>query len=166
MLSSSYENNSTDFTVPLLTYWASVNDRVNLVSEIIPAEELAPARTMRIANARNNVIQIAKDPKYSDYKYLIMADLDFKHTWPILEIVKTIESEIEWDCVSANGIYPNGDYLDRYAFRDKTFTFGTGIGCARNSGKMFLVSPISLPRKIGSLSSLLLEAWLFIKQNA
>lgn len=119
-----YENNSSDSTAPLLTQWACSNARVNFVSEIIPTEQLAPARTIRIANARNIVLQLAQDPKYCDFKYLIMADLDFKEAWPVDEIVKTIESEIDWDCVSANGIYPNGDYLDRYAFRDKQFPLG------------------------------------------
>lgn len=118
-----YENNSSDKTSFVLSQWAKINKKVTFISEKIPAHKLAPTRIENISNARNIVLSLARDPKFFEYKYLIWADLDFEKPWPINEIVKTIESPVEWDCVSANGIR-NRSYYDRYAFRNETYPFG------------------------------------------
>lgn len=119
-----YENNSSDNTVALLKEWAEANPNVNIFTENLSDSSLPASRTERIARARNVILEIAGAPAYSDYKYFIMADLDFQMPWPVNEVVEVIESPIEWDCVSANSLLPNGDYWDRYAFRNENFPLG------------------------------------------
>jgi hypothetical protein len=119
-----YENNSSDRTPIQLANWAKINKRVIFKSENLAAAEMPASRTEKIARARNMVLEIAKDPIFQDFKYLVMADLDFKKSWPIEEILKTINSESEWDCVSANGVRRNNYYHDFYALRNNKFPFG------------------------------------------
>ncbi len=119
-----YENNSKDDTVEQLVQWAQNNSKVYLQTEYIPKEQLPLSRTEKIARARNKVLQMAKDPKFKQYRFLIMADMDLQCAWPIEEIMQTINSPIDWDSVSANGLLAGKDYRDRYAFRDKKFPFG------------------------------------------
>lgn len=126
-----YENNSKDKTNAMLSDWASKNPKVIFKSETLLPEELAISRTDLIARARNHVLNIIRMSDYADFDYLVMVDLDFQNNWPISEIVATTQSEIEWDCVSANGIRPYGGhqraYWDRYAFRSTAFPFGPEI---------------------------------------
>jgi glycosyltransferase involved in cell wall biosynthesis len=120
-----YENNSCDNTVTLFRDWARANPKVCFLHEKVRKKGLPPSRTEKIARARNVVLQCARDPRYSDYKYLIMADLDFLDPWPIDEILETICSPHDWDCVSANGVRcADGIYYDRYAFRDSQYPLG------------------------------------------
>jgi hypothetical protein len=119
-----YENNSKDDTVKLFNDWARKNSRVVFVHENFSSQQSAIARTEKIARARNKVLSIARRPQYRNFKYLVMIDLDFRTDWPVEEILRTIESPIKWDAVSANGCGPNGYYYDRYAFRSKDFPFG------------------------------------------
>lgn len=46
-----------------------------------------------------------------------MVDLDFVTSWLVEQIVRIIELGGDWDAISANGVYVNGDYYDRYALR-------------------------------------------------
>lgn len=139
-----YENNSDDGTVDVLNAWAAYNSHVICLSEYLSPQEQPSTRTEKIARARNRVLAVARRDEYADFKYLIMADLDLPSVWPIEEIVKTIESPKEWDCVCVNGIgllCPEGHgphcvtangwvphtkqvHCDRYAFRNKDFPFG------------------------------------------
>lgn len=119
-----YENNSKDNSASLLKEWANRNPHVHLTSEMLSLDELPKRCTEKIARARNFVLSVARNEQFHDYPYLIMVDLDFMTPWPIDEILKTIQSPKEWDCVSANGIDKEGLYYDRYAFRDKNFPLG------------------------------------------
>jgi len=130
-----YENNSSDDTAKILEEWSRRNNRVVFITEKLSKEELSegalsfdylgvPSREERIARARNIVLSYARDEKYNDYEYLIMADLDFRNPWPIDAILKSIKLKIEWDCIAANGVTRKGAYHDRYAFRNKEFPFG------------------------------------------
>ncbi len=122
-----YENNSTDNTSALFSEWAARNPKVSFHSENIPPEHLPASRTENIARARNIILTLARDPKYSDFEYLIMADLDFRTPWPIQEILNTINTpDIEWDCVTANGVASksNLNYWDLYALRNHQIPFG------------------------------------------
>lgn len=134
-----YENNSTDNTKAILKDWANNNPRAILISENLSREELRqgarcfdkdenPSRMELIAKARNHVLEVALQPQFDDFHYVIMVDLDFNSPWPIGEIVRTIQQRghEDWDCVSANGL--NGSqYYDRYAFRNHQFPFGPEI---------------------------------------
>lgn len=131
-----YENNSTDKTVEILRRWASENRHVLILSEQLSQEDFKkmgarclsydgkPSRMELIARARNIVLEQARSPQYHDFRYLLMADLDFKDVWPIREILKTVRSKRKWDCVSANGIGPEGFYYDHFALRDAKHPLG------------------------------------------
>jgi glycosyltransferase involved in cell wall biosynthesis len=120
-----YENNSTDNTVDLFSQWAQKNNRVIFQHENVPIEELnSLSRTEKIARARNIVLKVAQE-KYHDYNFLIMVDLDLDNDWSISEIVSTLESNREWDCVSANGVLPDtNNYYDTYPFLDEKYPLG------------------------------------------
>lgn len=119
-----YENNSKDRTSTLLQKWAKKNNRVTFISERVPRLKLPPDRIEKISRARNIVLAHARDPKYADFKYLIMADLDFEAPWPIKSILESLDLPFEWDCVTANGVRDNGIYYDRYALRYSDFPLG------------------------------------------
>ena len=86
-----YQNNSGDRTADLLSQWAATNGRVLFLSETVPSEHLPLSRTESIARARNVVLSAARRQDYEEYKYLIMADLDISSSWPIDEIMRTVE---------------------------------------------------------------------------
>jgi hypothetical protein len=133
-----YENNSSDGTAKKFSDWAEKNRRVTFISEHLTNEQLSadalsfdwmgnPMREERIARARNIVLSHARNVKYNDFDYLIMADLDFTRPWPVEEILKTVQINSKWDCISANGCTENGDYYDRYALRCRQFPFGPEV---------------------------------------
>jgi hypothetical protein len=130
-----YENNSQDATNSLLSAWAKRSKKVVFLSETLSAHDLPSTREERIARARNIVLAKAKSLNSEEYKYLIMADLDFNGPWPIAEIVSSLKRKIKWDCISANGInkiFKNEKtsrlvYWDRYAFRNKRYPVGPEI---------------------------------------
>lgn len=119
-----YENNSSDQTSSLFQQWAQKNPHVLFITETLPVNRLPHSREETIARARNIVLSKARDPKYADFKYLTMVDLDFLDSWPIHSIIQTIEGNEDWDCVSANGMNEKDHYYDMYAFRDERFPFG------------------------------------------
>jgi hypothetical protein len=122
-----YENNSKDKTRELMSEWAHRNPQITFVSEFLSQKELPQSRTERIALARNKLLGLIKDPKYDEFEYVVMADLDFSTPWPIEEIVKTIRGGGDFDFVGANGVIEDGRYYDRYAFRNKRYPFGPEI---------------------------------------
>lgn len=130
-----YENNSTDNTKHFLKQWSKQNSRVILIAEDLDQSLLKqnvksfnradgqPFRSELIAKARNKVLDIAREPRFDEYEFIVMADLDFSTPWPIDEIVKTIQTEGDWDCVTANGIMGDS-YYDKYALRTFQYPFG------------------------------------------
>lgn len=130
------ENNSSDNTPSILKNWAKNNSRAMVISEHLTRDQLLegalcfdkdenPSRMENIARARNRLLEVVRQSQFDDYDFVIMADLDFRHGWPINEIVRTIrdKGDQDWDCVTANGI-SGRSYYDRYAFRDNSFPFG------------------------------------------
>lgn len=122
-----YENNSGDLTKQQLSQWALDNKKILIECEEWSEEQMKLGRIQRIAIARNRVLELIKEFHLDDFEYLMMVDLDLNALWPIDEIINTINSSIQWDCVGANGIIKNGIYYDRFAFRDKNFPFGPEI---------------------------------------
>lgn len=121
-----YENNSTDKTKELFQNWARKNRHVLFFCENLRTKKIAKQLSMKVYNrtealarARNKVLDIAMQQKYSDYKYVIWADLDFTEPWDVENIVETIlHPEQKWDAVLANGAY------DLFAYRDAEFPIG------------------------------------------
>ncbi|MEI8365280.1 MAG: glycosyltransferase [Parachlamydiaceae bacterium] len=118
-----YENNSTDRTVSLLNTWAQANPHVTFVTEKLQSFQLPKARTEKISRARNIALSLIRNPKFNDFEYTLMVDLDFTHDWPIEELMETLQKPVDWDCVAANGI-AGKVYYDRYAFRNSEYPFG------------------------------------------
>lgn len=123
-----YENNSTDGTPEMLRTWAEQNPRVKVISEVIPREDLLkqcrshtwdnlPYRTEVIARARNIVMKYAMSSELDDYKYLLVADLDFSDRWDIDGIMSSFHQKVEWDALLANGLDQKKHLFDRYALR-------------------------------------------------
>ncbi|MBA3721810.1 MAG: hypothetical protein H0W88_05355 [Parachlamydiaceae bacterium] len=120
------ENNSKDNTSALLKEWEKENPKVTIISEFLTPDKLPPHREGGIARARNVVLATAKNAKYRDFEYFIMSDLDFRSPWPIQEIINTINSPIEWDSVTANGL-KDMMYWDHYTFLDAKYPFGAEL---------------------------------------
>lgn len=124
-----YENNSCDKTKEKFRAWSDKNSKVTFISENI-SQHLP--RTEMIARARNIVLDVAMKSKYDDFKYLLMADLDFLHEWDIQGILSSFSFDEDWDAIAANGILLKtalpfikpGSYVDYYAFRDETYPLG------------------------------------------
>ena len=57
------------------------NPKVTFISENLTPPELARTRPERIAYARNRVLLEARDEKFQEFEYLLMADLDFRNKW-------------------------------------------------------------------------------------
>jgi glycosyltransferase involved in cell wall biosynthesis len=113
-----YENNSKDETKKLLSDWAKKNPKVIFLSENIPSLDNL-SRTVRLARARNIVLEKALAPKYDDYEYIVWADLDFRKPWDIKELVHIVlHPDQEWDAVFGYGAY------DLFAFRSPEAPIG------------------------------------------
>jgi hypothetical protein len=129
-----YENNSSDDTPGQLKIWAQKNERVIAICEKLKHEELLeatqsrtwdkkPFRTELIARARNIVLEKALQKEFDDYKYVIMIDMDFSKKWGIKGISNSLNQNVEWDAICANGVI-NGNLYDRYAFRSYDLPLG------------------------------------------
>lgn len=121
-----YENNSTDETKSIYASWAKKNSKVIFISENLSQSKFKKVSKMKIihriekiAYARNKVLEKIQDPKFSDFSYVIWADLDFMEPWSVDEIIATINHpEKDFDAVFANGSY------DLFALRSKQFPVG------------------------------------------
>ena len=121
-----HQNNSSDDTHRRLRSWSLQNRRVFYSATNLHENELPLSRIETIAKARNRTLELVEELGYQDYKYLLMADLDFLCEWPIEEMMRVVESPVEWDCVSANGLASVEDpfYYDRRALRYPLFAEG------------------------------------------
>lgn len=148
-----YENNSTDKTVEKFQEWAKRSPKVTFLTSMWDEEDFYVEeegikrrlyRTEVLAYARNAVIDEVLQPKFDDYEYMLMADLDFAKPWCLEGIMSSFEYEGEWDVITANGLVRGGQYADWYALRDDEHPFGPEIygprwwnmiGNWRNNGK-------------------------------
>ncbi|NDD57830.1 MAG: hypothetical protein EBZ47_01060 [Chlamydiae bacterium] len=120
-----YENNSKDNTKKLLKDWSTNDPKILVLSTNVSHKELRKIaktgtnyRTEKLAIARNALLDEIMKPKYEEFSYVVMADLDM-NPWDIQGIIDTINTtKYEWDVVCANGSY------DRYAFRNEEYPFG------------------------------------------
>lgn len=119
-----YENNSEDHTVNFYSLWAKRNPRVTFLTETIRFDKMPQGRMPKIARARNCLLKEMAGSKYEGFEIVVMVDLDFVTTWPIIEIVRSASTATEWDCISANGIDTLGNYYDRVAFRSVEYPLG------------------------------------------
>ncbi len=123
-----YENNSDDDTKQKFAAWAKQNSHVTFLSETLKENDLRLPRTVKIANARNQILKEVRKKKYEHYKYLVMVDLDFQSDWPIDEIVASTKLSFSWDAIFANGQAKDGSYYDRLAYRSHEFPRGPELG--------------------------------------
>lgn len=121
-----YENNSTDATKILYSNWAKVDDHITFISEDFTKTEARIVNEMGVwyrtgvyARSRNRILDEVFSSRFSDYKYLLMVDLDFIDGWDIEAILETIlHPEHDFDAVFSNGSY------DLFALRSEEFPAG------------------------------------------
>ncbi len=133
-----YENNSKDGTKEILKTWSKKNKNVLTICEDLTEAEFSTFcktkqkggfhRIERITHARNIVLKEAYKSKYDDYKYLIMADLDFCVPWSTKEILSSFDSQEPWEAITANGLRENMSYYDKLALRSSKWPIGPEIG--------------------------------------
>jgi glycosyltransferase involved in cell wall biosynthesis len=119
------EDNSQDKTPELFSEWAKRNPKVIFESEKYDGSQFE--REERIARARNRVLKIAREPRFDDYAFVVMADLDFPTPWPVEEVVRTAMTPGDWDMVGANGVSGGIYYYDYYAWRNNDYPVGTEL---------------------------------------
>lgn len=137
-----FENNSEDLTKEVLFDWIRKNHKVKVILDNWSNEDLDKCiinkmddgsyfKPELIAKARNVVMDVLEDADfekdYEGFNYVIWIDLDFVLEPDYNGFVDTFVSSKEWDMVSANGIAPNFEYWDKFAFRDRTHPFGAEI---------------------------------------
>lgn len=134
------ENNSTDKTTDILSKWKSENRKVifyfdhygesflekTIINKNVDGSYFKPDL---IAIARNKVLNIIEKNEYKQfdgYDYVIWMDMDFVKEPDYDGFIETFKRN-DWDAVFANGIAPNGEYWDWFAFRDEIEPFGPEI---------------------------------------
>jgi hypothetical protein len=123
-----YENDSRDQTREILQeYQRQWPQHVVILSE---THSLPPAlsfgehnkkRFTKMAWFRNKYLQEIRQPKYQDFDYVAVLDLDIVGGIHTEGFISTFASDHKWDMVGANGINYKSisqEYYDPLAFRD------------------------------------------------
>ena len=134
-----YENNSTDLSPELLRSWSEADNRVDTICEKVPIEgqlnrgkartwDNEPCRLEIITDARNRLLQMIRNPKYSTYDLVLMMDLDIPQPLPAHETLKAIETfPVDAAAVFSFGLNSAGKMYDMHPYRDSVFPFGPEI---------------------------------------
>jgi glycosyltransferase involved in cell wall biosynthesis len=133
-----YENNSSDGTQEILAAWAKKNPKVTIISETLSVGELLqegraqtwnglPYRTEVIARARNTVLKKIYSSEFDEFRFVVMADMDFPKKWRLKPILDSFSISSDWDAISANGVDRKGRYYDRFALRSSKFPLGPEV---------------------------------------
>ncbi len=83
------ENDSRDGTSKILERWGKGRDRFILVN--MDGLDLCPARTVRLAIARNSYLEIIRNSELKSFDYLFVLDMDGANADP-LEMERVIKS--------------------------------------------------------------------------
>ena len=101
-----YENDSTDGTQELLTAWTGAMPQLTVVSEVhgapVNPRTRCSERADRMADYRNRYHQMIND-RFSDFDYVIVADMDLVGGWSDDGIANTFGWD-DWDFVGSNGL--------------------------------------------------------------
>jgi glycosyltransferase involved in cell wall biosynthesis len=108
------ESDSDDGTPNHLQAWARENDHMEYMS-LGPLRNTMPLRTLRLAHARNTILDIIWE-KYGDYDYMVMMDPDDVCFYPIEGFHTCWETEVgdDWAAMTAN---QRDEYYDIWALR-------------------------------------------------
>ena len=94
-----YYDTSEDNTLDLLKQYQNKNSKLDFY---VNKKEISSYRTIRIANARNNCLQVIRNI-YADYPFFIMMDLDDVCSQDIkLEVLQRYLDRNDWDALSFN----------------------------------------------------------------
>jgi len=94
-----YYDTSQDNTLDLLKQYKQKNNKLIFY---VNKKEISSYRTIRIANARNNCLQVIRNI-YADYPFFIMMDLDDVCSQDIkLEVLQRYLDRNDWDALSFN----------------------------------------------------------------
>jgi len=126
-----YENDSEDNTLIILKLWADEDKKVIILSEDLLEEKavsyggISYDRFEKMAYFRNKCLEEVKKPKYKDFDYVIVVDLDLLGGFSVDGISSSFGYD-NWDMIAANGcgfirFATTGalDYYDQLAYRDK-----------------------------------------------
>jgi len=116
------ENDSKDYTKELLKQWSNPN--VKLLFPTVPYVRTANeySRFHLMAFLRNIYLDEIKNPKYIDYEYVIVIDMDFQKQISTDGIADTFGRIRNFDAVGAFGIEKFNLYWDTMAYRDIRIT--------------------------------------------
>ncbi len=117
-----FENDSTDGTKEALQKWASLNDKVKIISKDYNLHKRPSHKFM--ADARNHYLEELKKKEYSNFDLLMIIDMDMSYGIDERGIYSSLAQIDKWDAVCANGISnKEGKLLDAFAFRNAEFPF-------------------------------------------
>lgn len=100
-----------------LTILKKISQEMNLPITILEGKNISKHRVVNICNARNSILDYIRkqqqDPKQSNFKYMLMMDMDNVSVSPINMQVfhNTMKREKEWDAITFN----QQDYYDIWA---------------------------------------------------
>jgi hypothetical protein len=141
-----YEDNSTDNTKNLLKELSENNSNTFLISEIFDWKERStirtwdnkPCRIECIAYARNKLMELLESKGMGeDGDLCIMIDPDISKQFPVDKLIHCVKNfPADTDAIFANGVESNGNYYDRFAYRDTEFPFDFDIYGEQNMGRL------------------------------
>ena len=106
-----YENDSEDASLEFLRDWASVNPRVEILSEKLGVRQYPRSRDLRraawLAQCRNQYRERFAEA-YADYDYVIVLDTDLMGGWSYDGIAHTFGHQ-DWDFVGSYGLLQRAD---------------------------------------------------------
>ncbi len=106
------ENDSVDGTLGILRQWS---ERANLESYILSQSLDLRPRVLRIAWARNHILEYVRHHSFDSYDYLIMMDMDETNKGISLRgFLTSFACPFDWDVMCANQLHY---YYDFFALR-------------------------------------------------
>lgn len=115
-----FENDSSDATKMILSFWKLVNPKVEILSEDFHFKKRPSIKFM--AEARNRYVKALESKEYAEFDIVIAVDMDASYGIDERGILDTFSKIDEWEVVCSNGIYTRAGHMwDAFAFRNEEF---------------------------------------------
>jgi hypothetical protein len=128
-----FESDSKDRTLEKLKKRALMNEKIIILNEIKNFTRFSGHGNERMeimAYCRNKYLEYVQK-YFSDFDFMVVADLDMRGGWYNLGIANSIGHD-NWDMIGANGL-DHGKYYDSYPLRIKDFDDRCYIGGRQNN---------------------------------
>lgn len=103
-----YENDSRDRTANVLLEWSKIDMHVDVEAATLKrASALDADRYRYLSHYRNHYIDWAMNPRFADYDYLIVVDMDMANGFDPEHVLSSLVPTLNvkgWDVACANGI--------------------------------------------------------------